>query len=58
MVRRCCPVFVDIEEETLNINPELIEENITETGILPVDVFGHPCDWDEIMDIAQRMSCM
>jgi dTDP-4-amino-4,6-dideoxygalactose transaminase len=39
------PVFVDIEEETLNMNPELIEEAITEKtkGILPVDVFGHPC---------------
>ena len=50
------PVFVDIEEETLNMNPELIEEAITEKtkGILPVDVFGHPCAWDEIMDIAQK----
>ena len=56
LFERAKPVFVDIEEETLNINPELIEEAITEKtkGILPVDVFGHPCAWDEIMDIAQK----
>jgi perosamine synthetase len=50
------PVFVDIEEETLNINPELIEQAINDRtkGILPVDVFGHPCDWDSILDIAQK----
>ncbi|NLJ48369.1 MAG: DegT/DnrJ/EryC1/StrS family aminotransferase, partial [Candidatus Atribacteria bacterium] len=56
LFERARPVFVDIEEETLNINPELIEQAITERtkGILPVDVFGHPCEWDEIMDIAQR----
>ncbi len=50
------PVFVDIEEETLNINPELIGQAINKNtkGILSVDVFGHPCDWDAILDIAQK----
>jgi perosamine synthetase len=39
------PRFVDIEEETLGLNPELIADAATERtkGILAVDVFGQPC---------------
>ncbi len=50
------PVFVDIEEDTFNIDPQKIESAITERtkAILPVDVFGYPCRWDEIISIAQR----
>lgn len=50
------PVFVDVEEDTLNINPEKIEEAITPDtkAILPVDVFGHPCRWEEILAIAEQ----
>jgi len=50
------PVFVDIEEDTLNINPELIQKAVTKytKGILPVDVFGHPCEWDTILKMAQE----
>jgi len=50
------PVFVDIEEETLNINPELIQKAVTKRikALLPVDIFGHPCDWDAILEIAYR----
>ncbi len=52
----CEPVFVDIDRETLNINPALIEAAITEktTGILATHVFGNPCDIDAIEAIAKR----
>jgi perosamine synthetase len=50
------PVFVDIEEVTFNINPELIEDAITPKtkAILPVHLYGHMCDIEAIMDIADR----
>jgi len=50
------PVFVDIEEDTLNINTEKIESAITPKtkAILPVHVFGQPCNMDAIMQIAEK----
>ncbi|AWB09575.1 hypothetical protein TDSAC_0188 [Thermodesulfobium acidiphilum] len=50
------PVFVDIDEETFNINPKLIEEKITERtkAILPVHLFGHSADMEEILRIAKK----
>jgi dTDP-4-amino-4,6-dideoxygalactose transaminase len=50
------PVFVDVEEDTLNIDPAKIEERITAKtkAILPVHFAGHPCDMDSILDIAKR----
>ena len=50
------PVFCDIEENTLNIDPDKIEELITEktTAILPVHVYGHPCNNDKIQIIADK----
>ncbi|KPP97292.1 MAG: putative pyridoxal phosphate-dependent enzyme apparently involved in regulation of cell wall biogen [Bacteroidetes bacterium HLUCCA01] len=52
----CTPVFVDIDLETLNLNPALIEEAITDstTGILATHVFGNPCDIDAIQAIADK----
>jgi dTDP-4-amino-4,6-dideoxygalactose transaminase len=52
----CTPVFVDIDPNTLNINPDLIEEAITEktTGILATHVFGNPCDIEAIQVLADR----
>lgn len=52
----CEPVFVDIEEDTLNIDPEKIEEKITEktVAIMPVHVFGNPCDVDRIEELAKK----
>jgi len=48
--------FVDIDENTLNIAPNLIEEKITEKtrAIMPVDFRGHPANLPEIREIAGR----
>ncbi len=50
------PVFVDIDEKTFNLNPELIEEKITKKtkAILPVHLFGLPCDMGNIIKIAKK----
>ena len=50
------PVFVDIEPETCNIDPEKIEAAITPrtTAIMPVHVYGNPCDIDSIQKIADK----
>ena len=50
------PVFIDIDPTTLNIDPTKIEAAITHktTGILPVHVYGYPCDVDKIEDIAKK----
>lgn len=50
------PVFCDIRESDLTMDPEQIESLITEqtTAIMPVHVYGHPCDVDAIEEIARR----
>ena len=50
------PVFIDVENETLNINPELIEKSITKKtkAIVTVDFAGVPCDYDKILKIAKK----
>lgn len=50
------PVFCDIEEKTLNIDPNKIERLITPktTAIMPVHVYGHPCDTEAIQQIADK----
>lgn len=50
------PVFVDIEPEYLNLDPTKIEAAITEktTAIMPVHVYGNPCQVDEIQRIADK----
>ncbi|MDX2133628.1 MAG: DegT/DnrJ/EryC1/StrS family aminotransferase [Saprospiraceae bacterium] len=52
----CTPVFVDIDPQTLNINPALIEEAITPqtVGIMATHVYGNPCDIDAIQAIADK----
>ena len=49
------PIFVDVDPETYNINPEKIEENITKKtkAIMPVHIFGNPCDMKTLKDIAE-----
>jgi len=48
--------FVDIDSKTLNLNPSLIEEKITERtrAIIPVDFRGHPADMPQIREIANH----
>ena len=55
MWERCTPVFVDIDSETLNIDPKKIEERITchTVAIMPIHVFGNACQIDEIDAIAK-----
>lgn len=48
------PVYVDIDEKTYNINPDLIEEAITPKtkAIIPVHLFGQSADMDAILQIS------
>ena len=50
------PVFVDVEEQTGNLNPEKIEAAITPktTAIMPVHVYGNPCNTVAIQQIADK----
>ena len=63
---RATPVFVDIDPRTFNINAEALEEavaglaknprtaSLKPRGIIPVDLFGQPADYDKINAIARR----
>ena len=50
------PVFVDVDEKTGNIDPDKIEAAITPktTAIMPVHVYGTPCDTKRIKEIADK----
>ncbi|KQR79598.1 aminotransferase [Burkholderia sp. Leaf177] len=50
------PVFVDVDPDTLNLDPEKIEAAITPqtTAILPVHCYGRPCNLDAIQKIADN----
>jgi dTDP-4-amino-4,6-dideoxygalactose transaminase len=56
------PVFVDIDQSTYNIDPDLIKKFLTSTstltssvvGILPVHLYGQSCDMDSILEIADE----
>lgn len=50
------PVFVDIDEETFNINPSLVETAITPRtkAVLPVHLYGHICNMEDLGFTAQR----
>ncbi|WP_449245846.1 DegT/DnrJ/EryC1/StrS family aminotransferase [Desulfobacca acetoxidans] len=60
------PVFVDIDPRTFNMNPELLAQAITNLaknpgtahlkpkGVMPVDLFGQPADYDQINAIARQ----
>lgn len=52
----CTPVFVDIDPNTLNIDPYKIEEAITPktSAILATHVYGNPCDIEAIQNIADK----
>jgi len=62
------PVFVDIDEDTYTLSPEELRRFLAERwmdgidritgkrikGIIPVHLYGHPCNMEEIMDVAKR----
>lgn len=50
------PVFVDIDKYTWDIDPKEIEKSITSKtkAIIPVHLYGNPCDMDEIMKISEK----
>ena len=50
------PVFVDVEKETMDINPKLVEKAVSRKtrAIIPVHLAGRPCNMDEITRIAEE----
>ncbi len=50
------PVFVDVQPDTMDIDPVQIEKAITPRtkAILPVHLYGHPCDMEEISAVAKK----
>jgi len=50
------PVFVDVKNDTWNIDENKIEEKIDDTvkAIMPVDIFGNPCNYEKINGIAKK----
>lgn len=52
----CTPVFVDIDEASLNIDADKIEAAVTEntSAILATHVYGNPCDVEKIEEIAKK----
>lgn len=56
--QRAKPVFVDIEKNTLNIDPKIIAKKISSKtkAIIPVHIGGRPCLIDEILEIAKKIN--
>jgi perosamine synthetase len=50
------PVFADVDPSTLNLDPAAVEAAITERtkGIVAVDMFGYPCELDELRSLCDR----
>ena len=50
------PVFADIDPRTLNLDPAAVEAAVTERtkAIVAVDIYGYPCELDELRTIAER----
>jgi len=50
------PVFADVDSRTLNLDPAAVEAAITEQtrAIVAVDMFGYPCELDELREICSR----
>ncbi|PKP62177.1 aminotransferase DegT [Candidatus Atribacteria bacterium HGW-Atribacteria-1] len=53
---KCVPVLVDCDPETWTIDVSQIEEKITKKtkAIMPVHIYGHPCDMDPIINLAKK----
>ncbi len=58
LIQRALPVFVDTDPNTFTIKPEAIENLINDRtrAIMPVHIYGIPCDMDPILGIAKKHS--
>jgi perosamine synthetase len=56
LAQHATPVFAEIDERTFNVDPAAVEAAITPRtrAILPVHIFGYPCDIGQISEIAAR----
>lgn len=56
MLQGAKPVFVDVDPITQNMDPDDIERHITDRtrAIIPVHLYGYPCDMDRIMPVARK----
>jgi len=56
LMSKAKPIFVDIEEDSFNINPYLIEKKISDKtkAVIPVHLFGYPSDMEKINEIAKK----
>jgi dTDP-4-amino-4,6-dideoxygalactose transaminase len=50
------PVFADVDERTMNLDPSAVEAAITERtkGIVAVDIFGYPCELEALRALAEK----
>jgi dTDP-4-amino-4,6-dideoxygalactose transaminase len=50
------PVYVDIDEKTMNLDPRMLEKAITPRtkAVMPVHLYGHPYDVDPVLEICRR----
>ena len=50
------PVLVDVQPDTLDIDPDQVERAVTARtrAVMPVHLYGHPCEMDALLDIAGR----
>lgn len=56
VMQNAVPIFVDIEDETFNLDPSKIEKSITKKtkAIMPIHYAGQSCEMDEINEIAKK----
>jgi perosamine synthetase len=67
LFERARPLFVDIEEQTLNLDPDKTDEQLGKMSqeeldkvkaMIVVDAFGQPADWDRFTEIARRYNLL
>jgi perosamine synthetase len=50
------PMFVDVDPDTYNLAPADVDAKVTDRtkGVMVVDIFGHPAEWNDLEEIASR----
>ena len=56
LAQNCIPIFADLDPNTYTLDPRDLEKRISEKtkAIIPVHLFGFPCDMDPILEIAEK----